>query len=578
MARADGIVHRSFTGKTARNIPFEHGVQDVYRRKIPWLSPRNADTVYSMNALAVLFAGSLGPQALEPVFSGKNALDLALEGVRRFPGVSKILLLTKDGGLLSRHPAGAVPPGVLVLSRPGWTKKSLLESLAAEGAGFDLGYFAWADCPFLDPSLAGALADRHLRYAAEYSYADGWPYGFAPEILSPGTSGILAAINGDDEGPVERDALFSVLQKDINAFDIETEISPVDLRCHRLCLAADSRRNLLLLVRWAAASGGLPGAALAAELVEKRPDLLRTLPAFYPIQVSGACPQACQICPYPRHGSGRTGPVTERRDFMDAAVFSDLLDRIVAFSGDAVIDLSLWGELALHPQKMALIGQVLARPELSLVIETSGVGWRREELEEAATIAAAAPVRPGSPPPLSWIVSLDSLDGIRYRELRGPGFAEALSCARTLLSLFPADAYVQAVRTEGAEDDIEKFYRSWKETAPRGAANIIIQKYDDFCGALPRRQASDISPVIRRPCWHIMRDLPVLIDGTAPLCREELSCLEGAPEKGGRVPGNVFGESLEEIWSRGEALYEEHCGKQYTGFCAHCDEYYTYNF
>jgi spiro-SPASM protein len=535
-----------------------------------------------MNALAVLFAGSLAPQALEPVFSGRNALDLALEGVRRFPGVSKVLLLAKDGSPLDRHPTGAVPPGVSVLSRPGWTKKSLLESLAAEGGGFDLGYFAWADCPFLDPVLTGALAERHLRYAAEYSYADGWPYGFAPELLSPGTAGILAKINGDDEGPVERDTLFSVLQKDINAFDIETEISPVDLRCHRLCLAADSKRNLLLLVRWAAASDGLPGAALAAELVEKKPGLLRTLPVFYPLQVSGPCPQACRICPYPRYGSGKAGPVTERRDFMDAAAFSDLLDRIAAFSGDAVIDLSLWGELALHPRKMDLIGRVLARPELSLVIETSGIGWRREELEEAAKAAskaaAAAPERPGSPPPLSWIVSLDSLDEGRYRELRGPGFAGALSCVKTLFSLFPADTYVQAVRTEGAEDDIEKFYRSWKEMAPRGAANIIIQKYDDFCGALPKRQASDISPLIRRPCWHIMRDLPVLIDGTVPLCREELSCLEGTPESGGRVPGNIFNESLEEIWSHGEAFYEEHCGKQYTGLCACCDEYYTYNF
>ncbi|MDR2158767.1 MAG: spiro-SPASM protein [Treponema sp.] len=526
-----------------------------------------------MNALAVLFAGRLAPQALEPVFSGKNALDLALEQSRRFPGVSKILLLAEEGG---RCPS-ALPDGVPVLRRPEWTKQSLLECLAAEGAGFDLSYFAWADCPFLDPLLTGAVAERHLRYAAEYSYADGWPYGFAPELLSPGTAGILAKINGGDEGPVERDGLFSVLQKDINAFDIETEISAVDLRCHRLCLAADSKRNLLLLARWAEAAGGLPDAASAAELVEKRPGLLRTLPAFYPIQVSGPCPQACQICPYPHHGKGFP-PVTERRDFMDTAVFSDLLDRIAAFSGDAVIDLSLWGELALHPRKTDLIGEVLARRELSLVIETSGIGWRQEELEGAAKAAAAAPGRPGSPPPLSWIVSLDAFDEGRYRELRGPGFTEALSCARTLFSLFPAGAYVQAVRTEGAEDDIEKFYRSWKDAAPRGVPSIIIQKYDDFCGALPKRQASDISPVIRRPCWHIMRDFPVLIDGTVPLCREELSCLERPVREDGRVLGNIFSESLEEIWSHGEAFYEEHCGKQYAGLCAGCDEYYTYNF
>ncbi|MDR1900405.1 MAG: spiro-SPASM protein [Treponema sp.] len=523
-----------------------------------------------MNALVVLFAGRLASQAGEPVFPGaKSALALALERSRRFPGVSKVLLLVRDGFTL---PEGVGAGEVSLLSRPGWTKASLLESLAAEGAGFDLSYFAWADCPFLDPVLAGAVAGRHLRYAAEYSYADGWPWGFAPELLSPGTAGILAKINGGDEGPVERDVLFSVLQKDINAFDIETEISAVDLRNHRLTLAADSKRNLLLLVRWAEAAGGIPDAASAAALVEEKPGLLRTLPAFYPVQVSGSCPQACQICPYPRHGPS---PVTERGDFMDAAVFSALLDRIAAFSGDAVIDLSLWGELALHPQKADLIGRVLSRPELSLVVETSGVGWKRGELEAAASAAAAAAPRVNSLPPLSWIVSLDTLDEGRYRELRGPGFSDALSCARTLLSLFPADAYVQAVRTEGAEDDIEKFYRSWKEESPGGTANIIIQKYDDFCGALPKRQASDISPVIRQPCWHLMRDFPVLIDGTVPLCREELSCLGGG---GGRVLGNVFNESLEGIWSHGEAFYEEHCGKQYAGLCAGCDEYYTYNF
>jgi spiro-SPASM protein len=143
--------------------------------------------------------------------------------------------------------------------------------------------------------------------------------------------------------------------------------------------------------------------------------------------------------------------------------------------------------------------------------------------------------------------------------------------AKKLLALFPKDAYVQAVRTAGAEDDIEKFYRSWKEAAPNGAANIIIQKYDDFCGALPKKQASDLSPVQRQPCWHLMRDLPVLLDGTVPLCREDLSA-------GRRILGNVFSDSLETIWQRGAQFYEEHCLRGYENSCAGCDEYYTYNF
>ncbi|GHU89339.1 spiro-SPASM protein [Spirochaetia bacterium] len=536
-----------------------------------------------MNSLAVLYGGRLFPAAFEKVFNGKSALNLALERVRLFPGVGKVVLLGAEGTV---YPD--LPPGVELVSRPNWTRKGLLETLSNLGTGFDLTFFAWADCPFLDPALAAAIAERHVKYAAEYSYADGWPYGFAPELLSPGTAGILTKITEEDESPVERDSLFAVLQKDINAFDIETEISTIDLRSHRLSLSADSKRNLLLLTRFAKAAGtasGIPAAADAAEIIASRPEILRTLPNFYPIQVSASCPQSCAICPYSQFAGN--GKAADPGSFLEIHQFEALLDRISAFSGDAVIDLSLWGEISLHPRRLELIKLVLDRPELSLIIETSGVGWKNGDFEAIADLAAkaalaaqAAAVKRGSIlPPLSWIVSLDTADPQRYQEIRGPGFAEAVDCAKKLLTLFPKDAYVQAVRTAGAEDDIEKFYRSWKEAAPNGSANIIIQKYDDFCGALPKKQASDLSPVQRQPCWHLMRDIPILLDGTVPLCREDLSVLKGGPQGlGERILGNAFSDSLEIIWERGAKFYEEHCRGKYTDSCAGCDEYYTYNF
>ena len=530
-----------------------------------------------MNALLVLYAGDLSGEAARPVFLGKSSLSLAAERSRLFPGVAKIVVLAGP-------PRGPMPPGALealagggalVERRDGpWTARALFEAVAAHSAGMDLAYLAWADCPFLDPALAARLADRHLRYAAEYSYADGWPYGLAPEILAPETASALAGILGDgDGGPAGRGAAFSAIQRDINAFDIETEISPVDLRPLRLSLCADSKRNLLLLRRLAEGGGAVPDAAAVERAVGERPGALRTLPAFYPIQVFGGCPQSCSYCPWPL-ASDRA--VTERRDFMDARRFEALLDKIAAFSGDAVVGLSLWGELSLHPQKAELVEAALGRPELALVIETSGVGWKGEELEKISRIARNAPPRLApSPAALSWIVSLDSADPERYREMRGAGFAEAGECAKRLASLFPKDAYAQAVRTEGAEDDIERFYRAWKEAA---GANAIIQKYDDFCGMLPRRQASDLSPVQRHPCWHVMRDMPILIDGTVPLCRQQVA----RQRSGGQVAlGNAFDEDLEAIWERGEPHHEAQAsaaGAARDPLCAGCDEYYTYNF
>jgi len=531
-----------------------------------------------MNALLVLYAGNLSDEVAEPVFGEKNSLALTIERSRSFPGVGKTVLLARTAG---KPPANSVPEGVSIDNRDEpWTVKALLEAIAVHSAGFDFSYFAWADCPFLDPALAGKLAERHLRYAAEYSYADGWPYGLAPELLSPGTAALLAKILGEDDGgPVGRGALFSAIQKDINAFDIETEISSVDLRCHRLNLCADSKRNLLLLRRFAGYKGAgaeeIPDTAAVENIVAEKPEFLRTLPAFYPIQVYGGCPQACADCPWPLAAGS---PVTERRDYMEAGQFETLLEKIVAFSGDAVIDLSMWGELSLHPQKIKLIEMVLRRPELALVIETSGIGWKNEELEQIAAMARDLPPRSMDfPAALSWIVSLDTTDPARYKEIRGAGFAEANDCAKKLLSLFPKDAYVQAVRTKGAEDDIERFYRSWKESAA-GTANIIVQKYDDFCGMLPKKQASDLSPVQREPCWHVMRDMPILIDGTVPLCRQQI-CRQQADAI---TLGNAFTETLETIWDRGQCHYDEQAsartGAKYDSLCAKCDEYYTYNF
>jgi len=359
----------------------------------------------------------------------------------------------------------------------------------------------------------------------------------------------------------------------------------VDLRYHRLSLSADSRRNLLLLERFAAA--GCSGAEDAERIIQEHPEYLRTLPAFFPIQVSASCPAkggACELCPYPRFASSASGAVAnngQEKAFLDVSDFSALLEKIEAFSGDAVIDLSLWGECSLHPQREALIEAVLAKPALSLVIETSGCGWAGFGLEAIAEKAKAASKRKNGLPALSWIVSLGPAD-------LPASDTETVSFVKKLLALFPREAgkeelvYVETVRTAGAEDAVEQFYRAWKTgfraadaVAAATAANmppaIIIQKYDYFCGFLPQRQAVDLSPVERRPCWHLMRDFPVLIDGAVPLCREDLS---NSLEK----LGNVFREDPEAIWKRGEALYLSHCRKDYAETCRRCDEYYTFNF
>ena len=530
-----------------------------------------------MNAAATLFGGGLGAECFENIFAGKNALQLALDRTAAFPDVKKICLFVDTQVSLPPGLACAAP--LEIVRRDSWDNAALFEGLASCFAGFDYGYYAWADAPFLNVPLAAALSRRHLAYPAEYSYADGFAYGFAPELLSPPTPAVLRKLldrNADlAQTRVSRDSVFLVLQKDINAFEIETETATIDHRPWRLSLTADTRRNLLLCSRFfdEGVLAACDALLFTDRIIREKPALLRTLPAFFPVQVTGACPQgpaanaACTICPYAAVSANRGGGGRPPEE-MSVESWSALLDRITSFVGDAVLDISLWGEPLLHARRGELIAEALARPGVSLIVETSRMDWDEAELAAYAKAAQAAAPRLSQavPAPLSWIVSADAPT------------AENPEPVSLFQRYFPADSYHQIVRKRGNEDAVEAFYRYWKG---RGA-NVIVQKYDRFAGALPDLSTADLSPIRRHPCWHILRDMPVLLDGRVPFCREHIETLKEGGSRGAEgaeyTAGNVFDEPLDGIWSRMDAVYREHCAGVYAGICGACDEWYTYNF
>ncbi|MDR2490059.1 MAG: spiro-SPASM protein [Spirochaetaceae bacterium] len=562
-----------------------------------------------MKAIALCYAGGLSEWAFDEVFGGKSAFRLALEKAAAFPGVRKIALFARQDFDTARLPGLKSADGgevdIEIVRAERWMSKNMLAALSQASAGFDVSYFVWADCPLLDVELAVRMQKRHESYPAEYTYADGWPYGLAPELFAPGVLGVLAKLNGEAEEHITRDLLFSVLQKDINSFDIETEISPADYRAHRIFLCADSKRNLLLVRRFWELH--FLGHTDTERIIREHTSILRTLPAFFAIQVSERCPLPCPLCPYP-HFSAATyahgeAPENGAGWFMPPDRFDLLMEKIAAFAGDAVIDLSLWGELALHPEAEKLCAAVVQRPGLSLLIETSGRGWTGETLENIAALAEKAPPRPGGMEAVSWIVSMEAEVPHKQAALAAAGRhgthtsrsykphpeaaaiahnvprtvepqSEAEAFTEKVLGLFPKSAYIQAIRCKGNEDAIESFYKYWKTKTQ----NVIIQKYDSFCGKLPALLAADISPVIRESCWHIMRDMYILADGSVPVCREDIQALAGGGQSELGILGNVFTGELSDIWENGASLYAAHGKKNWTNLCAVCDEYYTFNF
>jgi spiro-SPASM protein len=555
-----------------------------------------------MKNLVVLFAGSITPRALDPLSGGPSSFERAARWAARVPDASHLVIAARaDEASRIRELASGLALSIEteVVSDAAWTVCGFFSRIAALSEGYDHVFLSMADYPFLDTQFTGTLYENHLKYAAEYSFADGYPIGLAPEILARGILPILAGLAKDNAEPVSRNTVFETIKKDINSFDIETDIAPVDLRQLRLTFACDTKRNSLLC----ASLEGID-ATNYGKLVAERAPALRTLPSFYGVQVAGKCPFECAYCPYPafcRSGKGISPdvPATERTDTMPLESFSRLASKIASFSDDAVISLSLWGECAYHPEIASLVAAVLEHPGLSVLIETTGIGWRPEDIRAIAAAVDAAPARTNGQKPVIWIISLDAAGTGCYAAAHGlvpsadaaiPGSAgegeravgegsgqqslaradgflrEALGLTERLTGLFPGAVWPQMVRMKGNEIELETFYRFWKQKY----GQVIIQKHDHFCRTIQDLRVADLSPLVRNPCWHLKRDMTILIDGTVSLCREDVYAT--------RACGNAFKDELQDIWKENGPGYEQHVNCVYEGLCGACDEYYTYNF
>jgi spiro-SPASM protein len=441
-------------------------------------------------------------------------------------------------------------PGVPRLALgPFATRQELVSGLAAAAQGFDELVIVADDGPFLRPDLVEAMLGLHREYRADYTFADGFPGGLTPEIVRPGILPVLEAWAVEKPGPVERDILFQLLSVDINRFDVETHLSPIDLRGRRLSFTSDTRRNRVLLERYAGDTA--LDTRVLLDVVEATADRSRTLAATLHVQITDGVLQVPVWSPLAQF----VPDALTRRNYLTRDRWNDLLDRALAWAGDLTVLPSFWGEPSLHPQIVELLTDALAKPGLRVCLETSGLGWGAVNLEAL-----------GPALNLDWIVELDSDVPETYAKVRGEGAAEAQAFTRRLLALFPGRVWPQTVRMAVNEAEMEAFHKHWKTEAGR----VIIQKHNDFGGRLDRAKPSDLSPWKRHPCWHLARDLAVFLDGTAVVCRDDFNRTQPL--------GNLWTEDFPAVWQRGAALFTRHVKEDWPEVCRNCDEWYTFHF
>ena len=464
---------------------------------------------------------------------------------------------------------------VCVLQAKGWTSGDLVAAVAeqAKKNAADFVVLANACAAFLDLPLTKKLIQDHVEYKAEYTFADGFPAGFAPEIIDAGAAAIMAqlcktASVEQAQKPLCKDSVFDIIKGDVNSFEIETEIASVDYRLLRLNFLCDSKINLLSakalaqklasgkgksLLELDAQSVGQENVLAICKEAAQEGGVLKSVPAFYNVQIEGRS--------FAKRPFNPCQPADAR---MELKSFEALVKKFWEFSGKAVVSLSLFGEAALHPDFDKF---VLCALETGHCVFAEIDGGLLPEFLAGAAFKNLSQAPQDMRQNVYFAVCLDAASQNVFEGFHQGSLESAAAAVKDLAAAFP-QTYPQFTRVQENEAELEAFYRFWSDKNSPSGGKIIIQKYDNFCGLLPGHKTADLSPLVRESCWHLRRDFDVALDGSVLLCRDRFK----------EVLGNAFDQDLSVIWQKKDSLLAEHVKKEYKDSCGNCDEYYTFNF
>lgn len=530
-----------------------------------------------MKTITVLNAINISKFAFESVFNGKSAVELSVETCKNFPNCEKIYIFTDNiSAEKLKQSLNNLENNKLIdfIISDLWNYESLFKSLSKISEECESIIYGFADTPFYNLDLCKELVNLHEEYFAEYTFADGYPLGVIPEIFCATLPKILQGVVsekkvGDSylgEKIVGRDAIFDALKTDINSFDIETLISDYDYRYLRYNFACNSKSNFLLCQRlWDLKNNEDVKEKDICKIARENISCLKTVPFYYSIQISKEYRENTLYLPKLDGGIFENLP-----DFMSKEDFAKLVEKISLYSDTGIINLSYLCEATSHPDFIQLIEEVLKYPSLSLFIETSGKNISENMCMEIAKILSKVEPRTNGHEAIYFVVCLDAFTQDMYEKIHGKDFSleEATNAYMLLKKYFGKQCYPQFVRMTDNEEELEKFFRYWKSQED-GQGNIIVQKYDNYCGKLPQKKVADLRPILRNPCWQLRREMHILIDGSVPQCKESV---------GSNILGNAFAEDLSKIFESTCGCLQKQLNNSYEGICKDCDEYYTYNF
>lgn len=402
--------------------------------------------------------------------------------------------------------------------------------------------------PLLDSHLTEKAWNRHKNFFSQYSYSENLPQGLTPTII---TREFLTSLPDTLATDVH-----SFFLKNINQYDVDIFFQAPDLRQLRLDFRLASYRSLTL-IHGLLSLGEISYENLLPKLKEN-PELFRSAPSYLEWEIYKGCELKCTFCPREFVDTTNDGSFVSLED-----VKKTISKLNAELTSPITISLTGNGEPLLHPEFQSVIKEILKLNVLSELIIESALYTNTESL-----LSLINSLDPLEKEKLCIIVNVTTLKPEVYKSLYGKSELEnVLKTVDILAEILPSKSlHVQMIKMKEVEEEIDPYFTFFEKKG----INIILQKYNTFANKLPERRVSDLTPIHRDFCWHLVRDLSVSVDGSVSICKQNQT----------EVIGNLYTETIQDVWQKGLDFFNYSFKGDHGKIpapCLNCDEWYTFN-
>lgn len=412
---------------------------------------------------------------------------------------------------------------------------------------YDAIFYVYGDEVLLDLDLTKEMINSFESSQPDYVFAEGYPAGLSGQIIKCSMLNDLIDLATDTEmGSV---FVFDTILYKVNNFEVETFISPIDVRHLRLNFNYKTKNNYLLTNK-------------IKELNFKNTnDLLKELAINYKLGYALPTYYQFQIVEGYQNIPNYLPSISFNNNTMDFDLFKDCLAKINNFSAEATISLSYMGEAFLHPDIAKFLEEVLKYKGLKLHLETTGQIFKDGVNNELINILKDFPYSR-----LSLIIYADTIREELYKTIHTGSFKTMMDFVDVCQRELPNSTYVQLTHTKETDSYVEEFYRFFKDKEIK----FLILHSCNYCNTLDLEPIALIEPIKRNVCVALLREMAINVNGDVNSCRCDVF--------GNYKIGNVFKENVDTIWDNFLQIRDLHAKEKYPKHCVSCKEHFVFNF